>query len=100
MIRTILSIILPFLTPFVAYAVWIWFANRKREMQEHGEKLESWQTWPWTRLIIAGCFLVILSLTYLFFAREPLTDARWVAPTVVDGVVVPGHFEPAAPNQD
>ena len=100
MIRTLLSIALPFLTPFIAYAIWVWFARRKQEMKEHGEKLHSWQTWPWLKLVIAGGLLVIASLVTLNFSAEPLNEGRWVAPRVVDGVVVPGHFEPLPENTD
>ncbi len=100
MVRTILSILIPFILPFVCFAIWSWYANRKRETLEHGEELQKWQTWPWGRLILTGGVLVIISLGFLFFGNDPIPEGRWVPPTVVDGVVVPGHFEPIEPSNN
>lgn len=96
MLRTVLTILLPFLTPFVCYAVWAWFAARKREKLEHGEALDAWQKWPWSWLIISGGALAGISVAVLFLTGDglPGENQRWVAPQVIDGEVVPGHYEP------
>lgn len=93
MIRTILTILLPFLTPFVFYAAWIWFLSRKKDRREAGKVPESWQEWPWLWLVISGSALGLIVL-FLLASEGELQEGRWVPPTVVDGELIPGHFEP------
>lgn len=94
MLRTILTILVPFLTPFLCYYVWVWFQNRKKEREETGEPLQAWQTFPWAKLIISGSVLAIGALVFLFMQKDPLPEGRWVPAKIVDGEIVPGHFEP------
>lgn len=95
MLRTVLSILLPFLAPFVCYAVWAWFATRRRETLDSGGALEPWQRWPWAWLIIGGGVLAGAVMVFLFATgpEPPGENQRWVPPRVVDGKVVPGHYE-------
>jgi len=92
--RTIISVVLPFILPFVCFAIWSWYSNRKRRALDEGEPLQSWQSWPWSKLVLSGGVLAIASLMFLLFGREPLPEGRWVPPSVVDGEVVPGYYEP------
>lgn len=94
MLRVALTILLPFLTPFVCYAVWAWFQSRKEQRLQDGQPLEWWQAWPWGKLVPAGGVLAIGTIVFLFASGEPPQEGRWVPPTVVDGEVVDGHFEP------
>lgn len=95
MVRTLISIVVPFITPMLCYAVWIWFQARKQERLSHGEALAAWQQWPWIWLVSIGSGLAIVTLLVLFSMSDPLTDDRWVPPAVINGEVIPGHYEPA-----
>ena len=94
MTRTIISILIPFIAPFILYAIWAWFTNRKKEALADGKPLASWQTWPWAILFSVGSVLATATLVILFFFGEPVQEGRWVPPTVVNGEMVPGHYEP------
>ncbi|CAN0599886.1 unnamed protein product, partial [Laminaria digitata] len=37
MTRTIISILIPFIAPFILYAIWAWFTNRKKEALADGK---------------------------------------------------------------
>lgn len=94
MTKTVLSIAIPFLAPFLCYAVWIWFAARKQETLDEGRTPARWQEWPWAWLVSIGGGFAIVSLIGLFALGDLNTDGQYVPPTVVDGEVVPGHYEP------
>lgn len=102
MLRSTLTVILPFLTPFICYAVYAWFLARQREKLDHGEAVPAWQNWPWAWLVIAGGALGGIAFAALFIAGPglPEKNQRWVAPAVIDGKVVPGHFETVPPPKD
>jgi cytochrome bd-type quinol oxidase subunit 2 len=95
MTKTILTIAIPFLAPFLCYAIWVWFATRKQEALQEGRAPETWQNWPWSWLITTGGAFAIISLVGLFAFGELETEGVYVPPTMVDGEIVPGHYEPA-----
>lgn len=97
MLRSILTILVPFLIPFVCYYVWAWFQSRKKDREDQGLPLTAWQSFPWANLIISGSVLAIGALVFLFLQAEPPQQGRWVPAKIVDGEIVPGHMEPIPP---
>ncbi len=60
----ILHYVLPFVAPFVVYAIWLAWARRKARTSGAGAAPE-WGDAPWTWLIISGLGLVIVGLVAL-----------------------------------
>ncbi len=102
MTKTVISVLLPFVAPFVLYAIWAWFMTRRKETLEEGKQLDWWQDWPWAILFSVGSVLAIIVLIWLFLLGDPPQEGevRWVPPTVVDGTVVPGHYVPVEPKPE
>ncbi|BAU90105.1 hypothetical protein MPPM_1500 [Methylorubrum populi] len=84
MLRLVLQEILLFSLPFLAFAAWLLFA--RRSPLDHAE----WKP-QWTRLVLAGSFIVIASLV-MTGLTAPRHDGGYVLPRFEDGRLVPGHF--------
>lgn len=84
--RAFLTILIPLLLPSVVY--WAYLKFRQRQ----GLPLREI---PWIWLIIAGVILAVAALMVTWYADAAPTTGRYVPPQVIDGVVVPGYFEPA-----
>ena len=87
--RAFLTVFIPLLLPSLGY--WIYLSIRQKQGLPFREI-------SWTALIVAGVALAAIALSILWYADSAPTDGHYVPPTVVDGVVVPGHFEPAEGN--
>lgn len=97
MVRAILTILLPFLVPFVIFGFYAYFAARKRAKEANGLEIQAWENWPWSTLISAGGLCALVGLFVVFYDPNPPQEGVWVPPTVVDGEIVDGHFAPAPP---
>lgn len=95
MVKTVLTIVLPFLVPFILYGVYAFFMARKKAKEAEGTELKTWENWPWSWLVILGGVMALAGLFYLFYDPEPPADGIWVPPAFIDGELVPGHFKPA-----
>lgn len=84
MLRLVLQEILLFALPFLAFAGWLLFARRSpldgAEWRPH-----------WTRLVLAGMFVVVASLVMTGLTAQRHADG-YVPPRFEDGRLVPGHF--------
>lgn len=90
--RRFLIHLLPFLVPFVLYALWL-TAQRRRAANR--EDAPSWERAPWAPLTAIGMALVFLSLLGLaFLGREG--GGRYVPAHYENGEVVPGRMAPPA----
>lgn len=91
MIRKLITIILPLLTPFVVYYIWWWSTKRREMIEAQGGKVAPWEDLPWVWLITAGAGLVALSLivTALLSGGDPFGD--YVTPRMESGKIVPGR---------
>ena len=83
MIRTILTLLVPLLTPFVLYALYVRLTRRKDP--------EKVLNTPWFWLLVVGLVLVIIALiaTAMFGGSDPL--GTYVPPRVEDGRIVPSE---------
>ena len=75
MIRKLLTVILPFLLPFIIYGFYL--ALEKRRARKAGnEPSGSWASAPWGKIVLAAVLLVAITLvTYRFTVEE-----RWAEP--------------------
>jgi hypothetical protein len=88
MTRIILERLLLFAVPFALYGAYL-LLMRMRPVTAAA------QATPWTMLFIAGLSLFALSFVVWGFTEGEPTTGRYVAPHVVNGVVVPGYVQPA-----
>ena len=93
MIRKLITIALPLLTPFAVYWVW-WWATKRRELAEaDGRHLPSWQELPWGWLVVCGAMLLAATLILgVIFGSDPRSGV-YTSPRLENGVVVPGRIE-------
>lgn len=84
--RAFLTIFIPLLLPSLVY--WLYLSIRRQQGLPYREI-------PWIWLVAAGAVLAVVAVTLLWFEQGADPTGRYVPPQVVDGVVVPGHFEPA-----
>jgi Na+/H+ antiporter NhaD/arsenite permease-like protein len=84
MLRLVLQEIFLFSLPFLAFAGWLLFA--RRSPLDHAE----WKP-HWTRLILAGLFIVIASLVAVGLLGQRTHDG-YELPRFENGQLVPGHF--------
>ncbi len=87
MARQFLYHFLPFLLPFIAYGVYLYFTRRARA------KGTAFDETPWFRLFASGLALLAVSLIAVWaFTGDP-AGGEYVAPRLQDGKVVPGRFD-------
>ncbi len=87
MIRVVLEILLPLLTPLVVYAVWSHFDAKRK-----GTKMPGWEEGHWFWAAILGAALTAASLVW-FGGGHNDGKGTYVEPHVEDGKVVPGKFK-------
>ena len=92
MTRIILERLVLFAVPFALYGAYL-LLMRMRPAPA------TTQTTPWTMLFIAGLSLFALSFLIWGFTEGEPTTGRYVAPHVVNGVVVPGYVQPVEKPQ-
>ncbi len=86
MMRVILTQLVLFLLPFLAYALWIWLSKRSRHP-------ENWTRGPVAWLTLAGLLLVIVSFVFLDTFNQAPEGTQYRPSEMRDGVFVPGRFE-------
>lgn len=84
--RAFIEIIIPLLLPALCYWVYLRI-QEKRGLPAHDVPL-SW-------LAVLGALLVAAFLAGSWLTGGESPDEHYIPPSVVGGVVVPGHFEPA-----
>ena len=93
MIRILTLELLLFLLPFIVYAAW-WFGTRRGHAVEDAEGVVK-TIFTSTRsrwLALAGVVLVFTSIIFISLTTGHKPGGTYVAPHMVDGVLVPGHF--------
>jgi len=87
MIRIILEIVLPLITPIVIYAVWSHFDARRK-----GAKMPGWEEGHWFWAVLAGAALTAASLVW-YGGGGNAGKGTYVPAHVEGGKVVPGEFK-------
>lgn len=87
--RVIFTNLLLFCLPFAAWMVWLRLFGPKDDKPVDQSRV----VW----LVVAGLVLVLANFFLLGQLTGAAPDSTYVPPSVVDGKVVPGHFEPATP---
>ncbi|MFZ4761535.1 MAG: DUF6111 family protein [Alphaproteobacteria bacterium] len=84
--RAFLSIIIPFLLPFLAYYFWLLFENKEKNAQK---------TTPWLRLFWLGIACVIMVLLYgvITSAQQHAPQKKYVPAHMENGKLVGEKFE-------
>jgi hypothetical protein len=88
MTRIILERLTLFVVPFALYGLYL-------VLMQLRPPPSTARTTPWTLLFIAGLSLFSLSFIIWGITEGEPTTGRYVAPHVVNGVVVPGYVQPA-----
>jgi hypothetical protein len=78
--RIALGVLALLVAPTVAFFLWAWLVQIKRERRLAGT-LPEWQALPWTNLAIAGLTLVIVTMLYVFFFAESTAPGGLLGPT-------------------
>ena len=87
MIRIIITNFLLFMLPFALYALYIFVARR-------GQTPKSiWGDAPIQWLLMAGCLLVIATISYLISFESGAPDKTYHPAVVKDGRLEPGRIE-------
>jgi hypothetical protein len=87
MIRAVLEILLPLLTPLVIYTVWLQLDARRT-----GTAMPGWEDGHWFWAALAGVALAAASLAWLGNSGN-VGQGSYVPAHVEDGKVVPGEFK-------
>jgi hypothetical protein len=88
MLRIVVEILLPLLTPITLYALWT-HVDAKRT----GKGMPSWEEGHWFWVILLGGALAIATVVF-FGTRGEHRSGIYVPPHVGEkGVVVPGQFK-------
>ncbi len=85
MTQFLLRILLPFLLPFVAFALWRLLLTRGRGLLE---------STPWYALTLAGLLLAVAGVASLAFL-DGSPPGKYVPPQLVNGDILPARIEPA-----
>jgi len=90
MMRFLLTVILPLLSPLIVYAAYLVLAQRKVRLAGEG-RLPRWQTAPWGVITMSGLVLMLISLGYWRISRGVAPGVELEPPHLEDGMVVPSR---------
>jgi ABC-type Fe3+ transport system permease subunit len=90
MTRQFLTVILPFLLPFVVYGTYLTLARRKARLSGEGT-LPRWQEGPWLWIILCGVVLMVAVLVAVRLSSGVTPGTALEPPRLIDGQVEPSH---------
>lgn len=93
MLRVFLTIVLPLLLPTALYLLWVTTLGAP-----HDGGAVTWTAVPWVWLAAAGAILLAVVLVTVTVGFGTAQQGVYVAPRYVNGHIVPGHIDPAAPK--
>ena len=85
MIRIILLNLFLFSLPFFMLALWLWWFRGTRPDQAEIK--------IWAYASLAGFICMLVGLLFIRFASDAPVESVYVAPSIENGELVPGHFE-------
>ncbi|MBT5434070.1 MAG: DUF6111 family protein [Alphaproteobacteria bacterium] len=89
--RFLLPVLLIFV-PLIAYMIWFKLARETAEQEGDGT-LPHWREAPWTWIVAGTLGLVCVALIALGLLSGDPPGKTYVPAKVIDGEVVPGHFD-------
>ena len=92
--RILLFYVLPILLPTLAYLAWL-AVERRRVAQADGTGKRPWLDLSWLSLMLLGIVLAGVAGIVIRLTTVSGTQGVYVPPRLIDGRIVPGHFEPA-----
>jgi hypothetical protein len=92
MTKKFLTFIVPFIAPTIAYIVWIYFRQERKDAMAHGRRLPPWQDFPWTWLVTLGAVFAAATLIFFGTTGGTGTDVEYRPARYEDGKLVPGEF--------
>ena len=90
MIRKLLTVALPFLTPFIVYLIYWWAVRRRQLSEAQGRKVSPWEDFPWAWTVTAGSALTALVLIAMATIPGDAPTEEYRTPRFEDGKIVPG----------
>ena len=87
MLRVVLTVVVPLLLPT---ALWLGWIAATRPADTRGG---AWAVAPWPWLLAGGVMLAAATLYVVNVGFGHEEGGQYVPPSVVDGKLVPGHFE-------
>jgi len=91
MVRTLITYVIPFLLPILAYLVWVWY--RVRYAKRHGGKAPALEQGPWPLLLFLGTILVLGVMGTTALMRGSPAGSSYTPPKLENGRVIPGRLE-------
>lgn len=92
MFRLFITYILPLVAPFLMYLAWNAYVRYKAK--KAGEEAPSLEKGPIFWSLVAGFFLLIISLTTLALMGSHKADrGKYVPPRFEDGRIIPPNFD-------
>jgi hypothetical protein len=88
MLRVLLVVLLPLVTPLLVYAACIWFLRHRRGP---GQAPADWRAAPWAWILVIGLCGSLAGLLYFRYGEGVPPDTKLAPPSVVGGIVVPSH---------
>ena len=85
--RQIFEIVLPLILPTVLYISYLWVLRPRQGV--------NFPEMPWIWLGGAGVLLLAVTFLALTLLGGADPSERYLPPKVVNGQIVPGHYEPA-----
>ncbi len=90
--RILLHYVLPLITPFVVYGLWLSWARRRAIAAEH-DNVPHWGEAPITWLLIASAVLLAASVVAMGMIGNSPPEGVYYPPEVIDGKIVPSRVE-------
>ena len=93
MTRRLITIFLPLIAPFVMYAIWLWWARRRKLAAGEDVDPYGWRELPWVWLGALGVVLVAATLVTTTMVWREKPGGTYESPRFEDGRKVPGSFK-------
>ena len=90
MIRELLSVVLPFLLPFIVYGAYLAMLRRQARLAGEGD-MPRWQEGPWLWVMLSGVVLMIAVLVTIRLMSGVEPGTKLAPPRMIDGHIEPSH---------
>jgi hypothetical protein len=88
--RLLLTVLLPLVTPFIVYAIWVAWMRRR---EEAGNPVTRMQMNRLLACFVIGAMMAGATLFATAMTGTAPPDSKYVPPTLENGRIIPGHHE-------